>query len=49
MSAKRQSADESFGRLLSWIVGKRRVEESESPTSDAVGELLSWVTGKKKK
>lgn len=49
MAEKHPSADEGFGRLLSWAVGKKKVENTDSPTDRSVGELLSWVVGKRKK
>lgn len=49
MASEGPSADESLGRLLSWVTGKRKVENADSPTDRAVGELVSWVAGKKKK
>lgn len=51
MIKKRTSADEAAGRLLSWVAGKKKVEQTDkddSPTGTAVGELISWISGKKK-
>ena len=42
------TADQSVGRLLSWLTGRKSIGNADSPTSAAVGTLVSWVTGKKK-
>jgi hypothetical protein len=48
MSARYPSADKSFGRLLSWVDGKRKMQDASSRTDQAAGELISWIAGKDK-
>ena len=43
------SADEKFGDLLSWVVGRKHERPGRSKTDTAVGELLSWVVGRKRR
>jgi hypothetical protein len=49
MSARCPSADESFGRLLSWVAGKDKTASGGSSTDRAAGRLFSWIVGKKSK
>ena len=48
MARTQVTADQSVGRLLSWLTGRKSIENADSPTSAAVGTLVSWITGKKK-
>lgn len=48
MARTQVTADRSVGRLLSWLTGRKSIENAGSPTSAAVGTLVSWITGKKK-
>jgi hypothetical protein len=48
MSRTPPTADHAFGRLLSWLVGRKVIEDAKSPTSAAAGRLLTWITGDKK-
>ena len=43
------SADDRFGEMLSWVVGRKHERPGRSKSDTAVGELLSWVTGRKRK
>jgi len=49
MSRDQATADESAGRLLSWLTGRKSIKNADSPTSAATGTLLSWLTGKPKR
>jgi hypothetical protein len=49
MSRAQVTADQSVGRLLSWLTGRKSIENAGSPTSAAAGLLVAWITGKKKR
>jgi hypothetical protein len=49
MSRDPVTADESVGRLLSWLTGRKSIKNADSPTDAAAGTLVSWLVGKPKR